>query len=164
MDFHGHQQRTPAARQVLREYEAEQGRESGAIQRVREKRARGVEAWKVEVDKYGKDEALHRLREERELAKEMDQLTTSQAEQMDWEEQIADPALRIQAFFRISKRREWSKTVSECRMNDFSISDLEAEFWEVFDKAGGSYKGGRMSRIMVVIKITTAKQHECSRR
>ena len=37
-------------------------------------------------------------------------------------------------------------------MNEFSISDLEAEFWEAFDKAGGSQKGWRVSRIMVVIK------------
>ena len=81
-------------------------RQRDAADRVRARKEREEEEWEAQVAQFGEEEARRRLRKERELKKQIDQLTTSDAEEMEVEDQVANPMLDISAVLRADKKLE----------------------------------------------------------
>ena len=86
-----------------REHEAKQ-RTSSARSRVEIRRAEEQRKWEEEVKEYGVVEAHRRLQEERDAQKELDQLPSSELEELRLEEEHGDSHIVVKIGLRVNKR------------------------------------------------------------
>ncbi|KAL9132381.1 MAG: hypothetical protein Q9175_006446 [Cornicularia normoerica] len=75
-----------------------QKRRTEAADRVRAQKQREQEAWEAEVAEFGEEEAKRRRREEKESRLIMNELPTSEVEEMELEDKISNPMLEIWSF------------------------------------------------------------------
>ena len=132
-------------------------RQRDAADRVRARKEREEEELKAEVAQFGEEEARRRLRKERELKKQIDQLTTSDAEEMEVEDQVANPMLDISAVLRADKKLEWSTSLGTKALDTFKIESFEQQLYEEVQKSDGFTKGWPFTRFLVVVKASHSR-------
>lgn len=118
-----------------REYEANK-RMAYARARVEVRREEEQRQWAEDIKEYGEVEALRRLQEEREAQKELDQLPSSELEELRIEEEHSDPKIEVKIALRINKHLEWAHTEAIQTVNEFDIWAFEQLFNDFFDKRG----------------------------
>ncbi len=103
-----------------REWEADERRKEARL-RVEIRLEEEQERWAVNVRKYGEEEAKRRLREEREAQKELDQLPTSEFDELRLEDEHGDPKIEIKVCLRVNKRIAWAHTFVVRSLSEFDI-------------------------------------------
>jgi hypothetical protein len=146
----------PAARGALgdaarrREYEANERKKEARL-RAEIRREEEQSLWAESVKKYGEEEAHRRLREEREAQKELDQLPTSELDELRLEEEHGDPKIEMKVGLRVNKRIEWAHTFAVQPLSEFDIWTFEELFNAEFDKRNIGL-GWATQSIMVIVK------------
>ena len=75
-----------------------------AAARINAQKQAKKDAWNAEVAQFGEEKARRRLRLERKIRKEQEELLTSDINAMELEESLINPLLKIPATLRIDKK------------------------------------------------------------
>ena len=109
------------------------------------------ERWAENVEKYDEEEARRRLREEREAQKKLDQLPTSELDELRLEDEHGDPKIEVKVCLRVNKRIEWAYTFVVQSLSEFEIWSFEQLVNAEFDKRNIGL-GWVMQSIMAIVK------------
>ena len=140
---------------VARHAEWDRARETR--QRIEAQKAKEQEEWEAEVAQFGELEAKRRRQEELEMRRQQEDLPTSDLEQLELDEKVANPVFTVSASLRVNKRLEWQSVLGKYTNSAFSVSDFETKLEEVFDKNEGYEKGWRIITRQVIIRANHSR-------
>lgn len=147
--LHGNTKEGRAERVLWKQY---QERQAAANERARQRRQKYNEEWEAEIAQFGLEEARKRRLEEIQVNKEMDKLTTSDAEMDEIEERVSNPELTIQGLLRVNSKLTWSSSFGVKKLGEFSIWAFEQSLQDEIVKRNGHTKGWEIVSISVIIK------------
>lgn len=127
---------------------------AAAAARVRERREREQKEWDQEVAQYGESRALQRLGFERKAAQDEDMLLTSELDDMEIDEDIANPDILVAGALRVNTKLEWSHSLGKFRHSDFNIWEFEELLNDAIEKRGGYEKGWKLVKFMATVRST----------
>ena len=127
-------------------------RQAAAAQRARDRKQREEDEWEAEKTQYGEAEALRHRRVELEARRVSEMASTSEIDEMEYEDRIADPELDITASLRVNKRLEWSSSFGTQHLKNFTISSIEEAMIKAIDQRDGFNKGWNITKYTAIVR------------
>lgn len=147
-----HHHSSVEGRQLRAEYSIHLERERDTAERVHAQKEKEAREWSAEVAQFGEDEARRRRDEEVRVMREQDELPTSELEDLQTQDELANPNIIVATHIRVNKELLIQDSLAPVKLDTFDIAKYEQHVISEFKKKNGYSDGWELQKRTAFVK------------